>query len=197
MKKLGLTIALLFLPVTPVLGGHVAAAQDSNSLTVQMPSANDQAPPASTTTPVQPAAPQAARQPQDSGQTGQTGQSQPSQQDQPAAAPAQAPAQGDTSKTNPAPAEDASQAPTPAVQDSASPAAQTPAVAQDATVPAVQAPAAVQDQTTVAQDVQASSNEGRKSLKSQQRLWPPLKSRSIFWVVSRARLSSMLISRSA
>jgi hypothetical protein len=153
MKKFALTLVVLFSPVAPVLGGHVAAAQDSNSLTVQMPSANDQAPPASTTTPVQPAAPQAPRQPQDSGQTGQTGQSQPSQQDQPAAAPAQAPAQGDTSKTNPAPAEDASQAPTPAVQDSASPgpAVQTPAVAQQEQAPAAGQSAPTQDQTAAEQ----------------------------------------------
>jgi hypothetical protein len=161
MKKFGLTFAVLFLPVAPVLGGQLLSAQDSNTLTVQMPSANDQAPAAQPTAQVQPpASAPAAPKPQASKDAGQ---SQPTQQDQPAAAPVQAPAaQGDVPKNTPSPAQDASLTPSPEAQDSTTPAVQTPAVAQDQ-VPAAGQPTAAQDQTATAQDAQVPAAKDAKS----------------------------------
>jgi hypothetical protein len=133
MKKFGLTLALLFSPVAPVLGGQIVSAQDSSTLTVQMPSANDQAPGAQPKAATQPATASQTQPPKDEGQSQPAQPSQPAPQDQPAAAPAQAPV---AQNSNP--------------QD---------ATAQSAPAPDAQAPADAQWPAPVAAGQAATGNE--------------------------------------
>ncbi len=137
MKNFVITLAVLFSPVAPVLGGQHVSAQDSTTLTVQMPSGNDQAPAAQTKTAAQPPAAAQTQAPKDTGQSQPVQQNQAAPQDQQAATPAQAPtAQNSTP------------------QD---------AMAQNAQAPAAQAPAATQDQApAVAQEVQPVAAKGAK-----------------------------------